>query len=142
MFLLPDSAETSRDSVGCEASAPRPPSGVVPARPLTASRKAGSSPNTAASLCSRRPCPASSRRVRASRDRECRIRRASRLSGSLPARNRTTPLRPSSSRPVSAPQSPVIRSLRDPILIDLLKLNGVSIIFTLDVMAGECWRSF
>ena len=50
MFLFPDSAETSRDSVGCDASAPRPPSGVVPARSLTASRKAGSSPNTAASL--------------------------------------------------------------------------------------------
>ena len=41
MFLFPDSAETSRDSVGCDASAPRPPSGVVPARLLTASRKAG-----------------------------------------------------------------------------------------------------
>ena len=29
MFLFPDSAETSRDSVGCDASAPRPPSGAA-----------------------------------------------------------------------------------------------------------------
>ena len=137
-----DHAATRRDSVGCEGRRPPPSSGAVPARSPVASRSAGSSRNAVASLCSRRPCPASSRRVRASRDRECRIRRASRLSGSLPARNRTTPLRPSSSRPVSAPQSPVIRSLRDPILIDLLKLNGASIIFTSGVMAGECWRSF
>ena len=61
-----------------------------------------------------------------------------RLSGSPFARNRATLLRRSSSRPVRAPESPVIRSSRDPILIDLLKLNGASIIFTLDVMAGEC----
>ena len=73
---------------------------------------------------------------------ECRIRRPSRLSGNRFARNRTTLLRLSSSRPVSAPESPVIRSRRDPILIDLLKLNGASIIFTPGVMVGECWQFF
>ena len=71
---------------------------------------------------------------------EWRIRHPSRLSGSPFARNRTIPLRPSSSRPVRAPESPVIRSRRDPILIDLLKLNGASIIFTFGVMAGKCSR--
>jgi len=60
------------------------------------------------------------------------------LSGSPSARNRATLLRLSSSRPVSAPESPVIRSRRDPILIDLLKLNAAFTIFTPDVMAGEC----
>ena len=84
-----------------------------------ASRSAGSSRSSVASLCSRRPCPASSRSVRASRLCECRIRRPSRLSGNRFARNRATLLRPSSSRPVRAPESPVIRSRRDPILIDL-----------------------
>ena len=59
-----------------------------------------------------------------------------------PAENRTTLLRLSSSRPVRAPESPVIRSRRDPILIDLLKLNGASIIFTPGVMVGECWQFF
>ena len=114
----------------------------MPARSPVASRNAGSSRSAVASLCSRRPCPASRRSVRASRLCECRIRRPSRLSGNRFARNRTTPLRPSSSRPVSAPESPVIRSRRDPIPTDLLKLNGASIIFTSGVMAGECWRSF
>ena len=60
------------------------------------------------------------------------------MSGNRFARNRTTLLRPSSSRPVRAPESPVIRSRRDPILIDLLKLNGASIIFTFGVMVGRC----
>ena len=63
-------------------------------------------------------------------------------SGRRFARNRPTPLRLSSSRPVSAPESPEIRSVRDPILIDLLKLNGASTIFTPDVMAGRCSRFF
>ena len=53
-----------------------------------------------------------------------------------------TLLRLSSSRPVRAPESPVIRSRRDPILIDLLKLNAAFTIFTPDVMAGECWNFF
>ena len=72
----------------------------------------------------------------------CEGRRPSRLSGNRFARNRTTPLRLSSSRPVRAPESPVIRSRRDPILIDLLKLNAASIIFTPGVMVGECWQFF
>ncbi|MCE2398757.1 MAG: hypothetical protein J4F34_06965 [Gemmatimonadetes bacterium] len=55
------------------------------------------------------------------------------MSGSPSARNRATLLRLSSSRPVSAPESPAI-------LIDLLKLNGAFTIFTPDVMAGECRR--
>ena len=136
-----DHAATRRDSVGCEGRRPPLPSGAVPARSLVASCSAGSSRSSVASLCSRRPCPASSRSVRASRLCECRIRRPSRLSGNRFARNRTTLLRPSSSRPVRAPESPVIRSRRDPILIDLLKLNGASIIFTFGVMAGRCSRS-
>ena len=55
-----DHAATRR-SVGCEGCPPLP-SGAVPARSLVASRSAGSS--RSASLCSRRPCPASSRSVR------------------------------------------------------------------------------
>ena len=122
MFLFPDSAETSRDSVGCDASAPRPPSGVVPARSLTASRKAGSSPNTAASLWSRRPYATRSIAVR------------SRLASgwrTLPASHRTIRQRHSTSRPETAPESPVIRSLRASTLTDLLKLGVQTIIFTL-----------
>ena len=137
-----DHAATRRDSAGCEGRRPALPIGAVPARSPVASRNAGSSRSSVASLCSRRPCPASSRSVRASRFCEWRIRRPSRLSGSPFARNRTTLLRLSSSRPVRAPESPVIRSRRDPILIDLLKLNGASIIFTRDVMVGECWQFF
>ena len=137
-----DHAATRRDSVGCEGRRPALPSGAVPARSPVASRNAGSSRSSVASLWSRRPCPASRSSVRASRFCECRIRRPSRLSGNRFARNRTTLLRLSSSRPVSAPESPVIRSRRDPILIDLLKLNGASIIFTPGVMVGECWQFF
>ena len=131
-----------RDSVGCEGRHPALPSGAVPARSLVDSRSAGSSRSSAASLCSRRPCPASSTSVRASRLCECRIRCPSRLSSSPFARNRTTVLRLSSSRPVSAPESPVFRSWRDPILTDLLKLNAAFTIFAPDVMAGERWKFF
>ena len=137
-----DHSATRRDRVGCEGRRPPPPSGAVPARSLVASRSAGSSPSLPASLWSRRPCPTSSSSVRTRWFCECRIRRASRRSGRRLARNRPTPLRLSSSRPVSAPESPVIRSVRDPILIDLLKLNGASTIFTPDVMAGRCSRFF
>ena len=41
---------------------------------------------------------------------------------------------------VGGTPSPVIRSRRDPILIDLLKLNGATTIFTPDVRAGRCSR--
>ena len=134
-----DHAATRRDSVGCEGRRPALPSGAVPARSPVASRNAGSSRSSVASLCSRRPCPASSRSVRASRFCECRIRRPSRLSGNRFAR--TAPPRcASAARARQSPESPVIRSRRDPILIDLLKLNGASIIFTPDVMAGRCSR--
>ena len=59
---VPASAETNRESVDCEASAPRPPSGAVPTRSLAASRKAGSPPNTHASLWSLRLCAIQERR--------------------------------------------------------------------------------
>ena len=59
------------------------------------------------------------------------FRRPSRLSGNPFARNRTTLLRLRRSRDLRASESPVIRSRRDPILIDLLKLNSASTIFTL-----------
>ena len=131
MFLFPDSAETSRDSVGCDASAPRPPSGVVPARPLTASRKAGSSPNTAASLWSLRPCATRSIAVRSRLASGWRTLPGSRASDSLPASHRTIRLRHSTSRPETAPESPVIRSSRASTLTDLLKLGVQTIIFTL-----------
>ncbi len=49
-----DSIATSRDSVGCDASTRPAASGVVPARPLAASRNAGSSRNIVASAWSRR----------------------------------------------------------------------------------------
>ena len=58
-----DHAATRRDSVGCEGRRPPSPIGAVPARSLVASRNAGSSRSSVASLCSRRPCPASSRSV-------------------------------------------------------------------------------
>ncbi len=135
-----DHAATRRDSVGCEGRRPPSPSGKVPARSLVASRSAGSLRSAVASLRSRRHCAANNSSVRASRPCEWRIRRASRLSGSRFARNRTTLLRLSNSRPVRAPESPVIRSRQDPILTDLLKLNAASIIFTPGVMAGKCWR--
>ena len=106
-----DHAATRRDSVGCEGRCPALPSGAVPARSAVASRSAGSSRSSVASLWSRRPCPASSSSVRASRPCECRIRRPSRSSGRCFARNRRTLLRLSSSRPVSAPRIP-----RDPVL--------------------------
>ena len=105
-----DHAATRRDSVGCEGRRPALPSGAVPARSPVASRNAGSSRSSVASLCSRRPCPASSRSVRASRLCECRIRRPSRLSGNRFARNRTTLLRRSSSAPRQSPRIP-----RDPV---------------------------
>ena len=58
--------------------------------------------------------------------------------GSRFAKSRTTLLLSSSSRRVRAPESPVIRSRRDPSLIDLLKLNGAYTTFTLAVLDGRC----
>ena len=51
--------------------------------------------------------------------------------------NRTTLLRLRNSRPVSTPNSPVIRSWRHAILTNLLKLNGASSIFTSGAVSGE-----
>ena len=127
-FFFP-SAATRRDSVGCDAS-PRS-SGAVPARSLTPRRKAGSSRNTPASLWSRRHWAARSSAVRSNSVIVCRILRVSRASASLFAIHRTTPLRRSTSRPVTAPASPVIRSRRASIFSDRLNLSVHSIIFTL-----------
>ena len=55
----------------------------------------------------------------------------SRASDSLPASHRTIRLRHSTSRPETAPESPVIRSSRASTLTDLLKLGVQTIIFTL-----------
>ena len=134
-----DHAATRRDDVGCDGRCPPSPGGAVPARSLVASLNAGSSRSAVASLSSRRHCAASSS-VRARCPCDWRVRRASRLSGSRFARNFSTPLRLSRSRPVSAPRIPVIRSRLDPIPIDLLKLNAAFTIFTADVLPGKCWR--
>ena len=73
-----DHAATRRDSVGCVGRGLALPSGVLPAQSPVNSRSDGSSHSSVASLCSRRLWPASSRRVRTSRFRECWIRRTSR----------------------------------------------------------------
>ena len=128
-FLFFPRAATRRDSVGCDAS-PRP-SGAVPARSLTPSRKAGSSRNTPASWWSRRHWAARSSAVRSNSAIVCRILRESRASATRFAIHRTTPLRRSTSRPVTAPASPVIRSRRPSIFSDLLNPSVQAIIFTL-----------
>ena len=60
----------------------------------------------------------------------CRILWRSRASRIRLAIQRTTPLRHGTSRPVTAPASPVIRSPRTSILSDLLKPSVQGIIFT------------
>ena len=60
----------------------------------------------------------------------CRILWRSRASRIRLAIQRTTPLRRGTSRPVTAPASPVIRSPRTSILSDLLKPSVQGIIFT------------
>ena len=95
-------AATRRDSVGCEGRRPPLPR-EVPARSLVASCSAGC-PAAVASLCSRRPCPASSG-VRASR-----LCAGSGARPACPATASQKPHHPAAPqpRPVSAPESPVI----------------------------------
>lgn len=59
------------------------------------------------------------------------------LSVSRFARNRTTTAAAAAARAPSESRIPVIQSLRKGVLTDL-KLDGASIIFTPNVMAGEC----
>ena len=71
----------------------------------------------------------------------CRILRPSRASRIRFAIQRTTPLRRNTSRPVTAPASPVIRSPRTSILGDLLKPSVQGIIFTFALGLANVGRS-
>ena len=95
------STDTTRDSVGCDASAR--PRGAVPARSLTPRRNAGSPRNAPASLWSRRHWAARRSAVRSSSVIVCRSLRPFRESRIRFAIQRTTPLRRSTSRPPRTP---------------------------------------
>ena len=123
------SAATTRATAWAATPAPAP-RGAVPARSLTPRRNAGSPRNAPASLWSRRHWAARRSAVRRSSVIVCRILWRSRASRIRLAIQRTTPLRRGTSRPVTAPASPVIRSPRTSILSDLLKPSVQGIIFT------------
>ena len=115
---LPQRRHHPRGSVGCDASAR--PKRHRP-RPIAHPEAEGrvSPRNAPASLWSRRHWAARRSAVRSSSVIVCRILRPSRASRIRFAIQRTTPLRRSTSRPVTAPASPVIRSPRTSILSDL-----------------------
>ena len=92
-----DHAATRRDSVGCEGRRPALPSGAVPARSPVASRNAGSSRSSVASLWSRRPCATRSIAARSRLPSGWRILPGSQASDSLPASHRTIRLQHSTS---------------------------------------------